>query len=95
MDKRTFRRLHRKLAPILFIPFFLTATTGIIYRIGNSWFGMPAKYAKLMMYLHQGTFVGSQLRPIYVLLNGLGLVAMLASGIVMSGIFSSNKRPQE
>lgn len=56
---------------------------------------MPAKYAKLMMYLHQGTFVGSQLRPIYVLLNGLGLVAMLASGIVMSGIFSSNKRPQE
>ena len=95
MDKRTLRKLHRQLAPILFIPFLLTATTGIIYRIGNSWFGMPAKYAKLMMYIHQGTFVGNQLRPIYVLLNGLGLVAMLISGIVMSGIFSRSNRPQE
>ncbi|MGB7443050.1 MAG: peptidase [Coleofasciculaceae cyanobacterium] len=95
MEKRSLRKLHRQLAPILFIPFFLTATTGIIYRIGNSWFGMPAKYAKLMMYIHQGTFVGDQLKPIYVLLNGLGLIAMLVSGIVMSGIFSRSKRPQE
>ena len=34
-----FRKLHRKIAPILFLPLLLSALTGISYRIGRSWRG--------------------------------------------------------
>ncbi|MGQ4647425.1 hypothetical protein [Lyngbya aestuarii] len=91
MDKRTLRKLHRTLAPIIFLPFLVTAITGIIYRIGNSWFGMPREYSQLMLSIHQGTYLGEQLRPIYVLLNGLGLIGMVVTGIVMSGIFRRSR----
>jgi hypothetical protein len=30
------RKLHRKVAPVLFLPLFLSAITGIGYRIGKS-----------------------------------------------------------
>ena len=87
MDKRTLRKLHRFIAPIIFIPLFATGFTGISYRVAKSWFGASDKLGYLLMYIHQGTFLGKELRVLYVLLNGLGLIAMLISGIVMTGIF--------
>lgn len=97
MNSRTLRNLHRKLAPIIFLPLFITSLTGVGYRIGKSWFGLSDDFGDVMMYIHEGAYLGSQLRPFYVLLNGLGLVAMVVSGIVMSGIFrgSRSKKPQE
>lgn len=92
MNQKTLRKLHRRLAPIIFLPFFITAITGIIYRIGKSWFGMSGDAAQILMVIHQGEYLGDQLKPIYVLLNGLGLIAMLVTGIIMSGLF--RKRPQ-
>ncbi|MEC4853385.1 MAG: PepSY domain-containing protein, partial [Jaaginema sp. PMC 1079.18] len=70
MQSRNFRKLHRVLAPIVFIPLFLTATTGVLYRVGSSWFGTPPNFSHWMMYIHQGDFLGGQLRVVYVLLNG-------------------------
>ncbi len=72
----------------------LTTITGIIYRIGNTWFGMPKKYAQIMMTIHEGRFLGKELVPIYVLLNGLGMIGLLGTGIVLSGVFR-NQRTQE
>ena len=97
MNPRSLRNLHRKLAPIVFLPLFVSAFTGVGYRIGKTWFGFSDNFGDVMMYIHQGTYLGSQLRPFYVLLNGLGLVAMVVSGVVMSGIFrgSRPKNPQE
>ena len=94
MNNRTLRKLHRIVAPIVFLPFLLTAITGVIYRIGNTWLGMPKRYAEIMMSIHQGSFLGKKLMPFYVLLNGLGLIGMLVTGIVMSGVFR-NRRTQE
>lgn len=93
MDQRQIRKLHRTLAPILFLPFFLTSITGIIYRLAGSWFGVEKEAREFLMVIHQGEFLGDQLKPIYVFLNGLGLIGMLVTGIVMTGIFK--KRPQK
>jgi len=77
------RKLHRKSAPILFLPLFLTAITGVAYRVGRAWFGLPEAVAEFLMTLHEGRFLGQALVPFYVLLMGLGLLGMLITGIVM------------
>ncbi|RMF67706.1 MAG: PepSY domain-containing protein [Cyanobacteria bacterium J069] len=77
------RKLHRKTAPILFIPLLLTALTGIAYRIGRSWFGLSDEFGDFMMVLHEGRFLGKPIVPIYVLLVGLGLLGMIVSGITL------------
>ncbi|MDJ1179938.1 PepSY domain-containing protein [Roseofilum sp. BLCC_M91] len=89
-----FRQIHRKFAPIIFLPLALSAFTGIFYRIGKSWFGMSSEQAEIFMEIHQGEYFGDFGKPIYVLLVGLGLIAMLATGIKMTGIFRQ-RRPQE
>lgn len=79
---KTFRKWHRKIAPILFLPLFLTALTGVAYRIGRK-LGIPPAVAEKFMALHEGRFLGQPLVPIYVLLVGLGLVGLVVTGLVM------------
>jgi len=91
MDTKTLRKLHRKFAPIVFLPVFLTAFTGVFYRVARSWFGASEELGDFIMFIHQGEFLGKDLRVFYVLLNGLGLIAMVATGIILTGIFRSKK----
>lgn len=92
MQSRSLRKLHRFLAPIIFLPLFLTAATGVLYRVARSWFGASPEFSELMMFIHQGTFLGGQLRVFYVLLNGLGVIAMLFTGIYMTSLFRRPRR---
>jgi uncharacterized iron-regulated membrane protein len=78
-----FRKLHRKTAPILFLPLLLTALTGVAYRVGRAWFGIPENVAEGLMTIHEGRFLGRPLVPIYVLLMGLGLIGLIATGLAM------------
>ncbi|QFS49706.1 PepSY-associated TM helix domain-containing protein [Nostoc sphaeroides] len=78
-----FRKLHRNIAPILFIPLLLSALTGIAYRLGRSWFGMPKDIGEIFLAIHQGTFLGKPLEPVYVSLVGLGLVGLVITGFGM------------
>lgn len=78
-----FRILHRKSAPIIFIPLFLTALTGVAYRVSRTWFGIPGDVAEWFMVVHQGEFLGRMLVPIYVLLMGVGLLGMISTGLTM------------
>lgn len=93
MNNRIIRKLHRILAPILFLPFLLTAITGIIYRISETFFAMPEQVAETLLAIHQGAFLGEKIVPIYVFLNGLGMIGMLVTGIVMSGVFRNRQNP--
>jgi hypothetical protein len=93
MDIRNIRQLHRKIAPIIFLPLLLSALTGVSYRIGKSWFGLSEEFGDAMMFIHQGTWLGSQLRPFYVLLNALGAIGMIITGIIMSGLFFGRSKP--
>lgn len=91
MDSRKIRKWHRRLAPIIFLPLLLTVTTGVVYRVANSWFDAPEEVGTILLYLHQGTFLGYELRVVYVILNGLGAIAMLFTGIYMTYLFSSRR----
>lgn len=77
------RKLHRKSAPIIFLPLFLTAITGVAYRVGRTWFGLSEEVGDVFLTIHEGGFLGESLVPVYVLLMGVGLLGMLATGIVM------------
>lgn len=78
-----FRKLHRQSAPIVFIPLILSALTGIAYRLGRNWFGLPKEIADIFLSIHQGEFLGKPLVPVYVLLVGLGLLGMIVTGFTM------------
>jgi uncharacterized iron-regulated membrane protein len=81
--QKSFRKLHRKLAPILFLPLFLTAITGVAYRLGRSWFDIPGSLAGWLLTFHRGSFLGNALAPVYVLLMGLGLIGLIVTGLTM------------
>ncbi|MBE9143154.1 PepSY-associated TM helix domain-containing protein [Planktothrix mougeotii] len=83
MQNLQFRKFHRKIAPIVFIPLFLTAFTGMVYRLGRTWMGLSEEKADILLMIHQGEFLGKPLVPIYVLLVGLGLIAMIITGLTM------------
>jgi len=77
------RQLHRTVAPIVLLPLLITVTTGVLYRLSKDWFGLSRDQVHFLMTLHEGEYLGSTLEPFYVLLNGLGLLWMLATGSVM------------
>ena len=79
----TFRKLHRKLAPILFFPLLASALTGVIYSLAKNWLGIPNYLTNLLIAIHQGKYLGEKLSPIYVLLVGLGLLGMSVTGLVL------------
>jgi uncharacterized iron-regulated membrane protein len=80
---RNFRTLHRKSAPIIFLPLFLTALTGVAYQLGRTLFGTNYDVAKWFLFVHQGEFLGQMLVPIYVLLMGVGLLGMMITGLTL------------
>ncbi|MBE9118748.1 PepSY domain-containing protein [Lusitaniella coriacea LEGE 07157] len=83
MDIRRFRKLHRTIAPIVLLPLLVTVFTGVTYRLGKSWFGLSRDRVHFLMTIHEGEYLGDTLEPLYVLLNGLGLLWMLITGGMM------------
>lgn len=77
------RKWHRTLAPIVLLPLFVTVATGVSYRLGKSWLGLSRDQVHLLMSIHEGEYLGQTLEPLYVLLNGLGLLWMLVTGTIM------------
>ncbi len=89
-----FHKLHRQLAPILFLPLLASALTGVAYRLGKSWFGIPDLVGNVLMTIHQGEYLGKQLVPIYILLIALGVVGMSLTGINLLARGSSDRSGQ-
>ncbi|NJL01496.1 MAG: PepSY domain-containing protein [Spirulinaceae cyanobacterium RM2_2_10] len=71
------------MAPIILLPFLVTAFTGVAYRLGKSWFGLSRDQVHFLMVIHEGEYLGDFLEPLYVLLNGLGLLFMLGTGCAL------------
>ena len=80
---RRIRQLHRWVAPFVVLPVLLTVITGIAYRLAKDWGGMERDQVHWLMTLHDGEWLGPQLEPVMVLLNGLGLLWMLITGGTM------------
>ncbi|MEO1429866.1 MAG: PepSY domain-containing protein [Cyanobacteria bacterium J06633_8] len=83
MKKQLLRKLHLTIAPVVILPLLITVSTGVVYRISKDWFGLSRNQVHFLMVIHEGEYLGKTLEPVYVLLNGLGLLWMLATGGAM------------
>ena len=81
MAKFTLRKIHRQIAPIIFLPLSLTVLTGVIFNVAEKWFGLEGEKIGFLMQIHTGKFL--HLEKIYPFLNGLGAIAMIITGIIM------------
>ena len=77
------RRWHGRLAPLVLAPLLLTVITGMGYRLLRDWGGLGRDQAHLLLVLHEGEWLGPHWESFYVLLNGLGLLWMLITGLGM------------
>jgi hypothetical protein len=74
------RRVHGAMAPLVLAPLALSALSGMAYRLLKDWAGLGRDQVHWLMVLHEGEWLGQADEPVYVLLNGLGLLWMLVSG---------------
>lgn len=81
--KNKLRKSHRVSAVIFSLPMIVTAVTGIAYHVGGKWLQADEKTLKLIMNLHQGSWLGPDLRPFYILLIGGGLIVLCLTGLRM------------
>lgn len=80
------RRLtwHRILGIVFLLPLATTAITGITYKLGKDWFGFSETSLKLVMNIHQGTWLGPDARAYYILIIGAGLLSLGITGLGMA-----------
>ena len=77
------RQFHKTLAPWVFLPLFLSAFTGLFYRVAKDLLGYSRDEVHWLMSLHEGEWLGDYGELIYVFLNSLGLLWMLVTGFQM------------
>ncbi len=75
------RQLHLWLAPWVTLPLLITVFSGVSYRLARDWGGFSRDQVHWLMVLHQGEWLGQRAEPVVVLLNALGLLWMLITGI--------------
>lgn len=88
--KRAFRKYHRIIALIICLPITLTVLTGMTATMVEEWSLNIGLSRSLLLKIHTGEIF--HLQAIYPILNGLGLLGLLVTGLSMSGLFSS--KPQ-
>ncbi|MBD2676476.1 MULTISPECIES: peptidase [Nostoc] len=81
---RMFRRYHRQIAIVLCLPLFITVVTGMSFTIAHEWLHQD-DLGEFILRIH--TLEILHLEKIYPLLNGLGLVGLLITGLSMTGLF--------
>lgn len=82
--KRAFRKYHRIIATIISLPLALTVLTGMIATMVGEW-GMSIGISRsLLLGIHTGEIL--HLQGIYPILNGLGMIGLLVTGLSMSGL---------
>lgn len=77
------RELHQRIAPFVLLPLFVTVCSGVGYRLARDWFGASREQVHWLMTLHEGEWLGPTLEPVVVLMNALGLLWMLITGLAL------------
>ncbi len=90
MIKRLFRKYHRWLALVVAIPVFLTVITGMAATFVREWGLNIGLSPRWLMEIHTGEIF--HLEAVYPILNGLGLIGLLVTGLSMSSLFNTKKR---
>ncbi|WP_375505360.1 peptidase [uncultured Nostoc sp.] len=90
---RSFRKYHRTLAIILALPLAVTLLTGIAATLVGEWSANLGVGRSLLLSIHRGEIFG--LQGIYPILNGLGLLGLLVTGLSMTSLFGRKKPKSE
>ena len=77
------RELHQRIAPFVLLPLFVTVCSGVGYRLARDWFGASREQVHWLMTLHEGEWLGQTIEPIVVLMNAVGLLWMLITGLAL------------
>ena len=77
------RELHQRIAPFVLLPLFVTVCSGVGYRLARDWFGASREQVHWLMTLHEGEWLGPTLEPLVVLMNAVGLLWMLITGLAL------------
>ena len=77
------RELHQRIAPFVLLPLFVTVCSGVGYRLARDWFGASREQVHWLMTLHEGEWLGPTLEPVVVLMNAVGLLWMLVTGLAL------------
>jgi hypothetical protein len=91
MVKNTFRKYHRLIATLFCVPLLFTALTGISVAIADTWLHQE-ELAAFLTTVH--TYQIFKLNAILPVLNGLGLVGLVATGLSMTGWLSRRSPPK-
>lgn len=89
---KVFRKYHRVLAIILCLPLVLTVLTGMAYTIAVDWFDQ-GDMAELLLGLHTLEII--HLEKFYPVLNGIGLIGLLVTGMTMTNLFKKRKNANQ
>ena len=81
LNKARLRHFHYIIAPIMFLPIFLTAITGSLFQVAVIT-GKSTDYLWLLD-LHRGKFGSINLELIYPLINAFGVLLLAITGIMM------------
>ena len=77
------RELHQRIAPFVLLPLFVTVCSGVGYRLARDWFGASREQVHWLMTLHEGEWLGPTLEPVVVLMNAVGLLWMMITGLAL------------
>ena len=78
------RRWHGRLGPLLLLPLLNSALTGVAYRLGKDWLGLERDQVHWLMVLHEGEWLGTPGKSLYVLSLAVGVLWLLATGSVLA-----------
>jgi hypothetical protein len=90
INRARLRQLHTALVPFMVLPLLLTLTTGVLFQLAVA--SDRANDFLWLLDLHRGTFGRVNLDFIYPILNALGLLTLLITGVLMWLQFPSRKR---
>ena len=77
------RQFHNALAPLVFLPLFISSITGLLYRVSKDLLGYSKEQVHWLMSLHEGEWLGDNGELIYVLLSSMVVLWMLITGFQM------------
>ena len=81
INQARLRQLHRALVPFVVFPLLLTLTTGMGFQFAVA--GGRANDFLWLLELHRGKFGNINLELIYPILNALGLLTLVVTGLMM------------
>ncbi|MEM8809937.1 MAG: PepSY domain-containing protein [Cyanobacteria bacterium P01_G01_bin.38] len=94
INRARLRQLHRALVPFMVLPLLLTLTTGMLFQFAVV--GDRTNDFLWLLDLHRGKFGQINLEIVYPILNALGLLTLILTGLIMwlqSSPIRKSKKP--